>query len=301
MKVLVTGSSGLIGSALVEQLRRGGHKVVRLVRGATSVRDATSWDPAAGTMASGALQGVEGVVHLAGAPVAAKRWTKRVKREILESRLQSTRLLADALVRLPQRPGVLVSASGVGIYGDRGEAIVDESSAVGAGFLAEVAQQWEAATAPAAKAGIRVATMRLGMVLSMTGGALPRMTLPFRWGLGGPVGSGRQMVSWITLDDAVSAIRFVLENDGVSGPVNTVAPGPVTNREFATTLGHVLHRPSYLPLPAWVVRLMLGQMGRELLLASTRAVPRTLESAGFRFRYDNLDAGLRHVLSRVSQ
>jgi uncharacterized protein (TIGR01777 family) len=296
MKVLVSGSSGLIGSALVDRLRRDGHVVVRLVRGVSDAPDRVGWDPRAGSIDVAALEGFDGVVHLAGAPVAASRWSKRVKQRILASRVLGTRTLAEALAGLTHPPRVLVSASGVGYYGDRGDDLLTEESAPGNGFLAEVARQWEAATEPASAAGIRVAMMRLGVVLSANGGALPRMVFPFRLGAGGPVGAGRQYMSWITLDDAVSAIQHVIETDTLSGPVNTVAPSPVTNGEFARTLGRVLHRPCLLPLPAFAVKLMMGEMGAELLLAGTRAVPAKLEAAGFVFQQPRLEAALRHVL-----
>jgi uncharacterized protein (TIGR01777 family) len=298
MKVLVSGSSGLIGSALVNRLRRDGHEVVRLVRGAADAPDTVGWDPRAGTIDAAALDGVGGVVHLAGAPIAASRWSKRVKQQILASRVEGTRTLAEALARLLQPPRVLVSASGVGFYGDRGDEVLDEDGLGGTGFLAEVARQWEAATAAASAAGIRVVMMRLGVVLSASGGALPRMVLPFKFGAGGPVGSGRQYMSWITLDDAVSAMLYAVETDTLSGPVNTVAPSPVTNREFASVLGRVLRRPSVLPLPALAVKTLMGEMGVELLLASTRAVPGKLEASGFTFEHPELEDGLRHVLGQ---
>ena len=296
MKIVVTGASGLIGSGLVGQLRQKGHKVVRLVRRASSAPDAFVWNPAAGTVDMDALCEVEGVVHLAGAPIAAKRWTPRTKRDILESRVHGTRTLAEALARLPRPPRVLVSASGVGYYGECGDKVLSEEAAGGSGFLADVAQQWEHATAPAAAAGIRVVLMRLGVVLSAAGGALPRMVLPFRFGVGGPIGNGQQYMSWITLDDVVAAVSALLENDTVVGPVNMVAPAPVTSREFARTLGRVLRRPSLLPLPALAVRLLMGEMGQELLLTSTRAVPAKLSACGYTFRYPILEDALRHVL-----
>ena len=296
MKIVVTGASGLVGSALVESLRRGGHELIRLVRHPSGDPDAAVWDPGAGTIAMDALCDVEGVVHLAGAPIAAKRWTRKTKRDILQSRVQGTRTLSEALARLPHPPRVLVSASGVGYYGSCGDEVVNEDRPAGSGFLAEVAQQWEQATAPASAAGIRVVTMRLGVVLSMAGGALPRMLLPFRFGAGGPVGNGQQYMSWITLDDVVAAVQALLKNDSLTGPVNMVAPTPVTSREFARTLGRVLHRPSRLPLPALAVRLMMGEMGEELLLASTRAIPDKLSASGYTFQHPALEEALRHVL-----
>ena len=296
MKIVVTGTSGLVGSALVESLRRGGHEVLRLLRHPSGDPDTAVWDPRAGTIDMAALRDVEGAVHLAGAPIAAKRWTRQTKRDILQSRVQGTRTLSEALARLPHPPRVLVSASGVGYYGSCGDEVVNEDRPAGSGFLAEVAQQWEQATAPASAVGIRVVTMRLGVVLSTAGGALPRMCLPFRFGAGGPVGNGQQYMSWITLDDVVAAVQALLAIDSLAGPINMVAPTPVTSREFARTLGRVLHRPSRLPLPALAVRLMMGEMGEELLLASTRAIPDKLSAAGYTFQQPALEEALRHVL-----
>ncbi|NQU41372.1 MAG: TIGR01777 family protein [Lentisphaerae bacterium] len=298
MKTLITGASGLVGSALVAQLRQSGHEVVRLVRRPSAEGDAFAWDPRNGTMDDRAFDGVEGVVHLAGAPIAAQRWTDQVKQEILVSRVQGTRTLAEAVARLPQPPRVLISASGVGFYGSCGDEVVNEERPAGSGFLAEVAQQWEQATVPASAAGIRVVTMRLGVILSPAGGALPRMLLPFRFGAGGPVGSGNQFMSWITLDDVVSSVQAMLEKDALVGPVNMVAPEPVTSREFARTLGRVLHRPSLLPLPSFAIRLLMGEMGEELLLASTRAIPDKLLASGYAFHHPDLVQALGALLDR---
>ncbi|MBM4031070.1 MAG: TIGR01777 family protein [Planctomycetes bacterium] len=296
MRVLVTGSSGLIGSALVSHLEAGGHTVTRLVRSAPREGE-VRWDPAAGAIDAGRLDGYDAAVHLAGETIAG-RWTAARKARILTSRVHGTRLLSASLAGLRHPPAVLACASGVGFYGDRGEETLTEESAPGSGFLPQVARSWEAAADPARAAGIRVAHLRFGVVLSRRGGALPRMLLPFRLGLGGPIGSGGQFISWVALDDAVRAIAYAIEREGLAGPINVAAPDSVTNRDFARTLGRVLRRPAFCRVPAWVVRTIMGEMGRELLLSSTRAVPARLAAAGFSFRYPGLEGALRHVLGK---
>jgi uncharacterized protein (TIGR01777 family) len=296
--VAVTGATGLVGSALVPALRAAGHRVDRLTRrppaaGTTDL----AWDPARGQLEPRALEGVDAVVHLAGESVAARRWSASVKERIRRSRVDGTRLLAGTLARLERRPRVLVSASAVGYYGDRGETLLAEDSAPGRGFLADVCREWEAAADAARAAGIRVVHPRLGLALARHGGALPRMIAPFRLGLGGVVGSGRQYWSWIELGDLVRAIEACLALDALAGPVNAVAPAPAPNREFTRALGRVLGRPTVVPLPAAAVRLLLGEMGQALLLASARVVPQRLEQAGFQFRYPALEPALRAALS----
>ena len=295
MKVLVTGSSGLIGSALMPALRGAGHTVVPLVRGRPGPGFAR-WNPDDGSLDRGALDGVDAVVHLAGENIAAGRWTPAHKARIRDSRVQGTALLVRALRELDRKPRVFVSGSAVGFYGDRGTALLDEGSARGRGFLADVSAQWEDAARPAADAGIRVVTMRTGVVLSGAGGALGKMLPPFRLGLGGPVGAGTQYMSWIALDDVVGAIQHLVATDSVVGPVNLVAPNAATNREFTKTLGKVLGRPTLFRVPAFAIRLALGEMADELLLASIRAQPARLTASGYRFRYPDLEAALRHVL-----
>ena len=300
--VAVTGASGLVGSALVPALTSTGHRVLRLVRGAGGAPAAgepiARWDPESGALEASALAGVDALVHLAGESVASGRWTESKKRRIRSSRVDATRRLAGALARLERPPRVLVTASAVGYYGDRGSELLREESAPGAGFLAEVCREWEAATEPAAHAGIRVVRLRIGMALSRRGGALATMLTPFRLGAGGPVGGGAQWVSWIALDDLVRAIRHALTTDTLAGPVNAVAPEPVTNRELARTLGRVLGRPALLPLPAVALRLLFGQMADELLLASARVEPARLRATGFTFRHATLEGALRHELGR---
>jgi hypothetical protein len=297
MKVLVTGSSGLVGSALVTQLASDGHTVTRLVRSKRGAGEGqVLWDPEARAIDSASLEGLDAVVHLAGESIAAGRWTAARKARILESRVKGTSLLAETLAGLRERPKVLVSASAVGYYGDRGEEALREESASGSGFLAGVCRQWEAAAAPAAQSGIRVVHPRFAMILSTAGGALQRLLLPFRLGLGGRLGSGRQFMSWIALDDAVGAICHALTHDDLQGPVNTASPTPVRNREFTTTLGRVLRRPTVFPLPAFAARLAFGQMADELLLASQRVEPAKLLAGGYQFGFPDLESALRHLL-----
>ncbi|HEU5451798.1 MAG TPA: TIGR01777 family oxidoreductase [Terriglobales bacterium] len=296
MKVAVTGASGLIGSALVTHLRQQGHEVFRFVRRPAGAADERPWNPSA-PPDSATFDGMEGVVHLAGRNIAAARWSAAQKEEILASRVGGTRSLAESFALNGRKPAVLVTASAIGIYGDRGDEMLTESSAPGTGFLADVVQQWEQATQAAARAGVRTVCLRFGVVLSAHGGALPRMLPPFRAGLGGRVGSGRQWMSWIDLHDAVSLIAFALQNPQLHGPVNAVAPNPVRNSEFTRALGEQLHRPTLFPLPAAVVKVLLGEMGRELLLASQRVQPVVAQAAGFRFTYPELRGALQHVLA----
>lgn len=296
MKILVAGSSGLIGTALCRRLERDGHEVVRLVRRQTAHGE-VRWDPAAGELEQVDLKGMEAVVHLGGANIAARRWTARVKDELRQSRVQPTELLATRLAELDAPPPVLISASAIGIYGDRGDEVLDEESGPGAGFLAELGTAWEGASAVASEAGIRVVHARLGVVISREGGALAKMLLPFRWGLGGKVGTGRQYVSWIGLEDAVAALIYAVENDALRGPVNLTAPQPVTNAELTRTLGRVLRRPTLLPLPALVAKLLLGELAEEGLLASQRVRPTRLLEAGFEFAYPELEGALRRALA----
>ena len=295
MKVLVTGATGLVGSALVPFLAAGGHEVARLGRSAPADGD-IRWDPDAGVLEAGALEGFDGMVHLAGENIASGRWTEARKRRIKESRVNGTRLLAETLARLDRPPRVLVSASAIGFYGDRGDEELIEGSAAGSGFLPEVCREWEAATEAAAGKGIRVAHARLGVVLSKDGGALAKMLTPFRLGAGGNIGNGRQYMSWITLDDTVSAIGHLLAAESAAGPVNVVAPAPVTNGEFTRTLGRVLRRPTLFPMPGFAARLAFGEMADALLLASARVRPARLLDSGYAFRHGSLEEGLRYVL-----
>jgi uncharacterized protein len=295
-RIAITGASGLIGRALADFLSSGGHRVLRVVRRATSRSDEIPWDPARGVLEARALEGLDALVHLAGESIAGARWTEQRKRRIRESRVQGTRLLADRLARLSRPPRVWLSASALGFYGERGDAALDESSAPGSDFLAGVCREWEAAAAPAAGAGIRVVHPRIGVVLSARGGALAPMLLQFRAGLGGPVGNGAQYLSWISLDDTVGALHHLLFAEQVEGPVNLAAPAPLPSREFAAVLGRVLRRPARLALPAGAVSLLLGEMGRALLLGSARLVPARLRDSGFRWLHPQLEGALRAEL-----
>ncbi len=297
MQLAVTGASGLIGTALTRSLRASGHAVRPLVRRPSDDPDAVRWDPAAGTIDDGALDGVDAVVHLAGAGIGDKRWSAGRKREILDSRTDGTGLIARTLAGRSTPPAVLVSASAVGYYGSPGDEVVTEQSAPGDDFVAGVVQAWEAAAQPAVDAGIRTVFLRTAPVLARHGGILPRMALPFRLFVGGRLGSGRQWMSWISLDDAVGAIRFVLEHDELSGPVNVTAPEPVTNAQMAAAIGAALHRPSAVPVPAFAPRLVLGrEMADLLLFVSQRVRPAALIDAGYRFTYPDVVSALAATL-----
>jgi uncharacterized protein (TIGR01777 family) len=294
--VAITGATGLIGSALVSRLRAGGTRVLRLMR--RTSREATDdvvWDPMQRLLPRERLEGVDAIVHLAGAPIA-QRWTAARKRGIRESRVRGTALIADTIAAMERKPRVLVSGSAVGYYGDRGDEQLDEHSAPGADFLAGVAGEWERATAPAADAGVRVVLMRTGVVLSPRGGALGKLLLPFRLGVGGRIGSGRQWMSWIALDDHLRAIEYALASTMLSGAVNFVAPNPVTNAEFATTLGRVLTRPAFVPVPRFALELIYGEMARATILAGQRVLPKALAHAGFEYAHPTLEQALRFEL-----
>jgi uncharacterized protein (TIGR01777 family) len=297
MKVVVSGSSGLVGSTLGQRLKAEGHEPVRLVRRASGCAEPEIvYDIAARSLAPEALQGVDAIIHLAGENVAGGRWTAKRRAAIRSSRIDSTATITKAVATLDSPPPTLISASAVGFYGHRGDDILTESSARGEGFLADVCAEWEAASVPALELGMRVVNLRFGMILSAQGGALAKMVTPFKLGLGGVVGSGTQWMSWITLDDAVAAILFALSNSSLSGPINIVSPQPVTNRAFTKSLAEAVHRTAFCPLPAPMVRLIFGEMGRDLLLSSTRAIPEALEAQGFEFAYGDLSSALAHAL-----
>ena len=302
MRVAVTGSTGLIGRAVVERLEADGHQAVRVVRPTGSLEAAGApvvrWDPSAGEIDAGALEGLDAAVHLAGEPIAARRWSAEQKQRIADSRAHGTALLAGALARLDAPPSVLVSASAIGYYGDRGDERLDEASSVGSGFLAEVCRDWEAAADPARDAGIRVTHPRTGVVLSHSGGALAEMLPFFRLGLGGRIGNGRQWMSWITLHDEVEALLWLLTAD-VEGPVNLTAPEPVTNRQLTAALGRALRRPTLLPTPKPALWARLGrELTDALLYSSARVEPAVLLRRGFRFSHPDIATGLAEVLDR---
>ena len=301
LRVLISGGSGLVGGALHPYLGDRGHPVQHLVRRTPRPQSGEiAWDPATGSIDAGALEGFDAVIHLSGQNIAAARWSAPVKQGLRESRVQSTALLSRTLAGLTRKPRVMVSASAIGFYGNRGDETLTEDAPPGAGFLPDLCRQWEAAAAPAGDAGIRVVYPRIGVVLAQRGGALKSLLTPFKLGLGGIVGSGRQYWSWISLDDLLAVIHRCLVDDNLAGPVNAVAPEPATNRQFTKTLGRVLHRPTLLPLPAFAVRLALGEMGRTLLLEGARVVPAKLQSAGFTFQYADLESALRHELQTAA-
>ncbi len=296
LHVAISGATGLVGSALAGRLLADGQRVTRLVRRPPAVDGEVLWDPASGALGAGGLAGADALVHLAGENIASGRWTGKRKRRLRESRVTATARLCETLARLERPPRTLVAASAAGYYGERGEDELGEDAACGEGFLAKLARDWEAACEPARAAGIRVVSLRIGMVLSARGGALKRMLSPFRLGLGGPLGKGRQRVSWIALDDLLAIMLHVLADEGLHGPINVVAPHSPTGREFAHTLGDVLGRPARLTVPAPLLRLALGEMAGPLLLASTRVRPRRLEEVGFRWRHPRLDSAIRSAL-----
>lgn len=298
LRVVVSGSSGLVGRQLVAFLRTGGHDVKRLVRKTASAPDEISWDPSRGTIDAAALEDVDAVIHLGGVSIADGLWTEERKAAIRQSRIEGTSLLARTLASLEHPPGVFLSASAIGYYGDAGDARLTEASAAGGGFLAEVCQAWEAATEPAVAAGIRVVTPRLGLVLSGGGGLLKRLLPVFQLGLGGPLGNGDQFMSWIALDDLLGVLLAAITDRRLVGPINAVSQHPVTNREFTATLGRVLNRPAIIPVPAAVFGLLPGGMGEEIFLASQRVEPATLQEIGFRFAFPTLEGALRQELGR---
>ena len=298
MKIAITGSTGLVGSALVPFLNTGGHHVTRIVRTSTTEADAV-WNSGAGQIDATRLEGLDAVVHLAGENIAARRWNAEQKARIRDSRVKGTKLLCETLAKLQRPPRVLISASAIGYYGDQGDRELSEESPSGSGFLPDVCREWEAATEAAKKSGIRVVQLRFGVILSPGGGALAKMLTPFRLGLGGRIGNGRQWMSWIALDDVVGCIHHALATESMHGPVNVVAPRPVTNREFTKTLGKVLWRPTLFPMPGFMARLAFGEMADELLLGSTRVLPRVLLDSMYRFLYGDLESALCHLLGKV--
>lgn len=299
MDVAITGASGFIGSALAAALQASGARVRRLVRpGSELGTDGIRWDPSAGVIDAAALEGVDAVVNLAGRAIEPRRWNDDYRADILNSRVAATGLISRSVAGLTRPPAVLVSGSASGFYGDRGDEVLTEDSPGGMGFLAGVCRQWEAATAPASEAGIRVAHLRTGIVLAPDGGAMSRMLTPFKMGLGGKLGAGTQWWSWITLADEVAAIRHIIDTTTVKGPVNLTAPNPVTNADFTAALGHILGRPAKMTAPRFALRAAMGDFADEALLASQRILPRALEVGGFNFQHPALEGALRALLAK---
>jgi uncharacterized protein (TIGR01777 family) len=296
MKALISGSHGLVGSALISSLESDGHEVVRLVRHAPGADSEIEWSPERYSIALARLEGFEAIVHLAGESIADGRWNEEKKRRIRESRVKGTRLLSDSLANLKHPPKSLLCASAIGYYGNRGDEILTESSPPGNDFLGGVCVEWEKATEEAARKGIRTVNLRFGIILDAKGGALAKMLPPFRMGIGGKIGTGRQWMSWIALADVVGAIKHALTNETLSGPVNVVAPNPVRNAEFTETLGEVLSRPTLFPIPAFGARLVFGEMADALLLSSQRVEPLQLKTASYQFKYAELEGALRHTI-----
>lgn len=307
MRILVSGSTGLVGSALLPRLSREGHTVARLMRPGTSLKanaqgqsarsefEAVSWSPEDGALGAGA-DGADAIMHLAGVSIADGRWNPAHKKALRDSRVAATHHLIESLKTLKRPPRIFIAASAIGFYGDRGDEELVESSAAGTDFLAQLCVDWEAESSRAREFGARVVQLRTGVVLARDGGALPKMALPFRLGAGGPVGSGRQWVSWIALDDVTGIVSHALSNAQINGPYNVVAPQPVRNADFAKSLGRVLHRPAFFPTPAFALRLALGEMADALLLSSQRVLSQRIEQTGYRFAHSELDGALRSVL-----
>ncbi len=299
LSILISGAGGLVGSALVPFLTTGGHRVIRLVRKLTvSGKEEVFWDPITGRIDPDEIGKVDAVIHLSGENIGQGRWTKEKKRKIIESRNKSTALLAETIAGLDPSPKVFVSASAVGFYGDRGGEVVTEEDTCGSDFISGVCSEWEQAAAPAVEQGIRVVFLRIGIALSPLGGALERLLLPFKLGLGGKLGSGNQYMSWIGIDDLICIIYYAINNDSLDGPVNAVAPDPVTNLEFTKILGKVLARPTVFSVPETAIKLALGEMGREILLTSTRVKSQKLANSGYRFKNPDLEGALRYLLGR---
>ncbi len=296
MKILVSGASGLIGSALTSALEAEGHEVRKLVRSTSTTASESQWDPYGGNMEPGALDGIDAVIHLSGQSILSVPWNERKKQAIRDSRIETTAFICRRLIAMPTPPKVWLCASAIGYYGDRGDERLDEDSGPGSGFFSALCQDWEAATAPASEHGVRVINLRLGLVFSGQGGVLQTLRRVFNLALGGVVGSGNQYVSWIAIDDVCAAVNLLLQDDAVRGPVNLVAPNPVTNRELTKTLGRVLSRPAVLPVPAFALRLVAGELADEALLASARVYPKRLSEKGYEFQYPTLEPTLRHLI-----
>jgi uncharacterized protein (TIGR01777 family) len=296
MKILITGATGLIGRALQKSLREKGHELLLASRKEPKDNSFIKWDPQNGFTDPARLEGIDAVVHLAGESLSALRWTDEKKKAIRDSRVLGTRSVVDTISDLKQRPRVLVSASAIGFYGDRGDEELTETSKSGKNFLAEVCREWEVEARRAEDSGVRTVLLRTGIVLSKDGGALGTMLTPFKFGLGGVIGDGKQWMSWISLDDQIEAINYALENESIRGAVNSVSPHPVTNQEFTATMGEVLYRPTFIPLPEFAVHLAFGEMGEALLLDSTKVIPKRLTDAGFKFKFPDLKKAIENAV-----
>ena len=292
MKIAIAGASGLVGSALIPILQSDGNHITRLVRSSPKAGE-IEWHPNQDEVSAQSLEGFEAIINLAGENIAGGRWTDEQKRKIRDSRVNGTQLLSEAIAKMNAKPSVFICASATGIYGDRGDETLDEQSESGGGFLAGVCREWEQATEPGSKAGVRVVNLRFGPILARDGGMLSKLLTPFKMGMGGRVGSGKQYISWIALDDAVNAIKLAIDDRSIHGPLNVVSPNPVTNEEFTKTLGHVLNRPTALAMPAFAARLAFGEMADEMLLVSQKVIPKRLSQAGFQFQYPALEAAMK--------
>jgi len=292
MKIALAGASGLVGTALIPALEKQGHEVTRLVRTAPRAGE-IEWHPNKDAVSAASLEGFDIIINLAGENIAGGRWTDEQKRKIRESRVNGTHLLSEAITRMEQKPRAFICASATGIYGDRDDEVLDEQSESGGGFLAGVCREWEMACDLAVQAGVRVVNLRFGPILAREGGMLSKLLTPFRMGMGGKVGSGRQYISWVSLEDSVNAILLAINDESIRGPLNVVSPNPVTNEEFTKTLGHVLNRPTALAMPAFAARLAFGEMADEMLLTSQRVMPKRLNAAGFQFSYPRLEEAFR--------
>lgn len=295
MKTAIAGASGLVGSALIPVLEHDGHQITRIVRTPPKAGE-IGWHPNQDELKADDFEGFDVIINLAGENIAGGRWTDDQKRKIRDSRVNGTHLLSEAIAKLTHKPRVFVCASATGIYGDRGDEKLDEQSESGGGFLAGVCREWERASEPASKASVRVVNLRYGPILARDGGMLAKLLTPFKMGMGGKVGSGKQYISWVSLDDAVRATKFAIDDEAIRGPLNVVSPNPVTNEEFTKTLGHVLNRPTALAMPAFAARLAFGEMADEMLLASQLVIPKRLHTAGFQFDLPELENAMRRYV-----
>jgi uncharacterized protein (TIGR01777 family) len=296
MRIAIAGASGLVGSALIPEFESGGHEIVRLVRNTPKAGE-IEWHPNQDEIDPATLAGFDAIINLAGEPIAEGRWTEEKKKKIRDSRVNGTHLLSEAMAKLARKPRVFLCASATGIYGDRGDETLDEQSESGGGFLAGVCREWEKATEPAVNAGVRVVNLRFGPILARAGGMLEKMLTPFKMGLGGKIGSGKQYISWVGIDDVVTAMKLALTDESIRGPLNIVSPKPVTNEQFTRALGEALSRPTVMSMPAFAARLAFGEMADEMLLVSQKVVPKRLTSARFRFAYPTLQSALQHYLN----